>query len=77
MMAHAPLYNRSAEARYIRFSVRWTKKPFSRAIPDRTPLSVVSRITPISAIDVAIVRDRPLPNAKLPLELPKWIDAWY
>ncbi len=71
----ALLFSPRADARYIRFTVRWAEpNPEPQEEKRRAPSSPPPAI---SAIEVAVVSDRPLPTKTLPLELPKFQDLWF
>ena len=73
------------EARYVRFSVRWKEAPRPRErpqhasggpFPRRESLGAVTETTAIAAFEIAVVRERPLAPATMPLDLPSW-DRWF
>ncbi len=65
----AQVFSSRADARYIRFSVRWTEPPWPRPRHARNAVAAITAATAISAIEIAVVSERPLAPATMPLLL--------
>ena len=74
----ALLVTARSDARYIRFSVRWTEPPWPRPRHrDADALTATTAITAIEAIEIAVVSERPLAPATMPLLLEPGWDRWF